>query len=242
MGAIISGGIQGTMSGFLYFLPRQNSAMTADSMPPETGLRPIFEGASNIQSVQVNNGPFGESGAIALIGEGDVRYRADDQEWRDRRKPDGQLLYALGWFKGNLPGPADLARERRLDGGDVTLGDGRPWHIPTIGPNIAMSRLTLEYHVGSDGVVTPEVAAKWKPLFVQSQRFFDYVVNGGTVFHSDIFDYCTSLLSVNYRVGKLECSASVLNLVSTATFEEIVKASIGWHDVQRMIEAKKTDA
>lgn len=118
------------MSQFIYYLPGVDRASATPEQLAAFGLGYAFE---HPVCAGVTRGPSdskdepGPSGVVVSESRDGVppRYLPDKQTWR-------RLSSAawVGMFSSAPPTPKDLAREKQLGGYLLTLGDGRPWHVP----------------------------------------------------------------------------------------------------------------
>lgn len=249
------------MAGLLYFFPQGRPVSTLAQVP-DASLRELLAGGS-LNCAQNNRGPDGSIGQLLSVlpsrGSNGVEARtgffADAQTWQaveeedplavvvedGQEKPVVRKSYWIGWETAAPPTPADVQREKLVDGFPVRLADGNDWIIPVCGP--LDQRLPQSFHPAPGKKLTMRVLRQYQAIAAESEKWFSIVAAGGQEFRwTDAYAYACNLLAVNYRIGWHE--AGFLGLITTETFVDVLMTSLGEPERrdQIAIQKKMTDA
>lgn len=226
---------------FLYFLPDETAKPTAATLAafgltdqlgvPEMMHCPITKG----------KGPSGTPGVTVSLEAKPPGYHPDEQTWIEIPAAGGRLGYWLGWWKGKLPRPQDLARTEQLSGHVVTLGDGNEWLVPCAR---LMPQTITALPEGGFGVKGMEchswlwaIADEWyganrdETQAVQAGR-----ADRGFMEYSRAPEQCVRVLSANYHVGAPEV-VTALELLTTGNM-----AAVLWSLCDYVADKKKADS
>lgn len=227
---------------FLIYIPgddRSDQNKLAD-----VGLPSLVPGCSMIPTLQ---GPDGKSGIVFSWPTSDPRslvgYQPEFQEWIPA-EATGDLAekrYWVGFVKGLLPTPQDLAKPMLLEGDDdsrgTLLGDGHKWIIPAAGMLPKRSRYTSK---GWSWEVIKQFEAYWN----ESCRWYlelatkELSEDRKTTVSADCCEYLTRALALNYMVTPEVVSH--LGLFNTLTIGPALKATIHGIAVREEAAQKKT--
>ena len=216
------------MNGFLYFVPNVPGVGDADfDALGIAGLNPRHREQGGI-----DRGPSGTMG-VMLKGSGDdkvLAYKAECQTWI----PGPGKKWWIGFETDRPPGPADLARKRMIAGQNVTLADGRKWHVPIARRHTeeagryvysVAEGIPCVFGLDSEGNDSIAIARAFDPLWDAAGEFWLAFVGGASDEDAETMTYERQLdivalsLSTNYRLGLFEMKA--LGLVGTDTAAEI---------------------
>lgn len=210
----------------------------------------------------VANGPDGGSGT--LFGAGSYCQSADragvyvgDQTWR--RAPGA--TWWIGWYTAERPTPEELARSRQIPGENVTLGDGRLWHVP-----IARSCVDGDNGLPSPAVALPRkmdmtadgqwtiggVLDQYAALYHVAERWWEFLMSAiadqddhettereVTLSIDSAADWCCTALGTNYRVSAIEIWC--LDLLNDLTRADVLNVVVDLQTWRNRI-AKKNSA
>jgi len=219
------------MSGFLYFVPGKTAGGQVDLA--ELGLDGVFP-PGKAPAGACMEGPGGDRGwlmAIAPKQFEDFRYSPNAQEWH--RAMGG--AFWVGWDKQDKPKPANLQRERLLDGHPIILADGNSWQIPVA----RLAGMTTGYvlpkvmGLDEDGNPAETVESRYQMLaeaadIVYSAQHGD----GGTVLpYEEVERIAVGALSANYRIGRWGIRA--LGILTTENMKDILLWLIDWPTLKR---------
>ncbi|OQB96828.1 MAG: hypothetical protein BWX86_00540 [Verrucomicrobia bacterium ADurb.Bin122] len=197
------------MARFLYNIPGV-SGVSSDTLR-RVGRGYLLDGAEpTISRVEVQRGPGDAAGVICAIGESspDLGYFPERQTWQPA--PDEPSW--MGWQTDALPGPDDLQRPEPVGLYRATLGDGRPWVIPTGVLASGESPLPRVRTMEPDGSIRRVVAAPFRELYLASDLVLSHLRSGEPIPEAEEWRICVLALSANYRVGPQEIS--VLGLLT----------------------------
>lgn len=237
----------------LYFLPQTTAAEIAPGgklARPPLAARGIAAAFSDVGDVQLDcslttiagQGPGRFSGVIlcALPMNGTPRrlgYYPAEQTWHPCG--DGSQLW-IGLDSAEPPTPACLARKRRFPGHRVTLGDGHEWEIPIL--RAPDGRTSLPRSMGWDAAgefrmtVKRDYAAAWEAAEKTARLFFESET-GGVIEFEEALLLGLQALGFNYRIGRHE--QSVLQLIDTTNWEEVLGATVDLPTVKEYVAAEK---
>jgi hypothetical protein len=242
------------MAAPLYFLPKAEAGQVAPGGTlnrSELANRGLAEAFADVKSTQIDaamtelagRGPDGSRGVIlcALPTNGSpprrLGYYPHEQEWT--AAGDGSLLW-IGLDPADRPGPACLSRKQRFRGHPVELADGQTWEVPIIrSPSGATS---IPRSMGWDQAgafrmrVKQQYLAAWDESEATAAFFFDPDAPKSLEFET-VLQRCLQALSINYRLGPLE--QSVLDLVDTTNWEEVLGATVDVPTVERLAAEEK---
>lgn len=252
---------------FCYFIPdwQQQMVSSVNELPAHTGLaKVLLNKLPGVQTIQacVGAGPNDRLGTFiaaspaagsggkewpsleydktCVVVEGDdekANLAGERQCWHEVKRDDGTTNYWIGWDKASPPTPADVQRDKLVDGHYVMLGDGNEWLIPVVGPY--RSRLPQEFRVNGKGELIADVKRDYRKLLKDSESLRTRWMENGTVLKAEFWMYAASLLEVNYRVGLHEIAGDVLNLVNTDNYVDVFNVSVGLRDIELDEQVKK---
>lgn len=248
---------------FLYFVPYSDTwnapaIQSISALPCAEQMAYLDEPAFGMPECRPCPGPKGDHGLLMAFQSGKpthVEYVPEKQKWIEVRakgpeikdedgnvtgREPGKTQYWIGWWIGELPGPEDLAKKNQFDGHEVKLNDGNDWLIPIVGP--VLSRLPHEFQVKDGGEVESVVLERYSNIWARSKEFYGFVFMKHSIFRERSFEYLADVLSLNYRIGRYEASAAVLNLITTENFREAVFVSVGKREIEAAEEATKKNA
>jgi hypothetical protein len=227
--------------GFLYFIPRlEGTHFNPEKLPPPLKtekLDKIFRNASVTQKGPPLCGPEGIRGAIvAPTSEHyqavDVGYDSSLQNWRKCGD-----THWLGVWKDRLPDEKSLRRERIVPGELIEINK-QQWTIPLVGP--AGIYLPSAFDVAEDGQWQAQVDDEYRELMKASERVMKMldpaVTPDPTEAMEEQLQFCSDVLSVNYRVSNRE--VGWLGMLKADTIRKIITTSLGIEIVSR----EKTEA
>lgn len=162
------------------------------------------------------------------------------QTWREIQNEDGTTCYWLGWRNDAKPTPADLVRNKTIDGHKCLLADGNEWLVPVVGP--FRGRLPLAFRMSAKGELSASVRSDFRKLMQDSEEIRKEVFETNTVIRGKMWLYVAALLNVNYRVGPHEVADDCLGLITTENYIEPFRISIGERDAAIDAELKKNTA
>lgn len=168
------------------------------------------------------------------------------QTWR--KTPNSDIW--IGYYNDDQPTPIDLARDEMIGGHFVTLGDGGRWRIPVCRQYLPdkeqfAQKLPRTMDIDDNGEwIIGSVVAKHRALWNASEEWWDAIVDGiesgvdsSTVTINDVAESCVSVLSTNYRVGRIEMA--MLGLLTDDTRVEIMNASIDMPTFREHLKKKQ---
>ena len=231
------------MNGFLYYLPDVSQA-AADAAIATHLLHAIDPRRRTVRGV--TGGPDGGAGVIVADARIDeVGYFRDRQTWHCMI---AEHVHVGHFTDRPLPGPADLARAKLLDGFDVTLADGNPWHVPVarawadldgetfLYRNNFPQRSRLDPETGQwvRGDVLPEYADLWQTAEAWWETRYAAAADAEADETADAvtvrFDFddahhrAVDALAANYRLGPVE--VSLLGLLTESLVVEVLDVLI----------------
>lgn len=231
------------MAGFLYLLPTgQAGLVREDAVAAGLGYAFEKEGIATC-TVTAGKGPGGVGGVLLadekrLSGQ---RVGLDLQRQQWNRIPGSEAW--CGFFTDAPPVPAELAREKMINGQFVELGDGHDWLIPvarglqeTAGTVSGFNALPQGRELNGDGKwKAGGVIERYRPLWAVAERVWDELTSGASDKEDsdrDAMDYqqtteaVVTVLATNYCVGPAE--VSMLGLLSDENVNECLRALIDW--------------
>lgn len=185
---------------FLYYMPGANSAVDAERLLAQHGLRKSVE-AANL-SFSDSKGP--DDGGGVLCGHGGrstpMLFRPDEQTWREC---EGGKFW-IGYWTDNPPTPETLERDKLTEGHEV---DG--WTVPLVRPVFGATRLPHTQRLESDGTITHTPLGRYVALIDRVEDIYKVIEteSGLEMDESDVYALAGDLLCVNYYIGKWELSA-----------------------------------
>lgn len=213
---------------FLYFLPGPDQR-PSDAHLRDIGLAHLVGEPFGTQGVHL--GPEGLSGITLRLSRerGEFMYKPATQTWR---KCNGGKFW-LGWVQGQIPTPADLAREDLLPGHPITLNDGHAWTVPLARqfPDFAVV-LPHTMGVNEDGKTVGRVIARYSSLADLADKIFwdvmirhnliegEYQLNGADALMAGAVE----ALRHNYVLGIHEASA--LELFTSTNLPKVLAAVV----------------
>lgn len=222
------------------------------------GLWPIvcdLQGPGKVSISNLQNGsPSGEPGVVFSIGNADhepdlAGFWPQQQSW----KQVSQSVW-VGWSSPVLP--EHLLRDRSIVDSvePVTLHDGTLWDVPILRePMVGRSLVPIDQHLCHlPSSWAPQLDSRWgrfvlseyEALWTKSRTYFELLIQGNFSFDwVEVFQYAIEVLSLRYRICELLYAACPEQWVNTANVWEVVRASTGWHIVERYVQSqKKTEA
>jgi hypothetical protein len=245
------------MASLLYFVPNRQTGLSAEELRA-IGLGHALDGSVHQQTVSA--GPGGNGGVVLADGQhcdpARVRYVPAEQDWVET--PFG----SLGRWKSDAIGPADLIRDKPLNGHFVELADGKKWLCPVARTHGTEAGAVCWYH-SLPRSVSMGTNRKWKPgtvvpryrrLWEICQAWWDVraasAVTAQTAELGDTirFDFdglhesAVECLATNYRLGPDEIS--VLGLFDSGSARAILDALIDMPALIALTEEleKKTES
>ena len=242
------------MSGFFYFLPGISRMATLPSAEEiaARGLAYAFEGRPHGRGVmmgRVEGYLLGCRRRFADVGE---VYFDPAQQWQPH--PSGK--YSVGYYPDRLPGPAELARAKLIEGHSIELADDRRWEVP----------LARSVHAAAD----PKLICAWScelPQALAIDAKGDWIEQGPLPRYRSLWDLVSSwndarrsfaddpaaakliehwstykvridaavqVLAANYVVGPIECS--ILRLLTKENTKEILDLAIDQPEFERLLK------
>lgn len=211
------------------------------------------DNAGRSTAIDINgHGPGKQSGVVfaSWSDDGDcprLGYDGDAQTWTQA----AQDVW-IGWEKDSPPQPADLARTPRVvsESAAVPLGDAT-WSVPVLREPIGQygagpsgthaTHLPHSLSNGLDGQLALRVRPQYADIWTRSAYWFDLLMDAESEEVSLdwqlVHDYCCDILSLNYRFCPLMQAA--LDVFDSTNWQDIVRASIGWHAVQDYVKKKQ---
>lgn len=226
------------MSGFLYFLPTEKRAVTADDFKA-AGLGHALRDNAGISAVHTLAGPGNAAGVVCCVdGDGTPKYDPVTQTWR--KGPNG--AYHVGFANDARPAPEDLVRERVYDGAAVRLLDGNQWIIPRCFAVLDDRPPTLPrvLDFDEDGeTLLSRVHPRYADL---CERAFELWMEWSAQRPLKSTNQwrvrlAADALGVNYRLGPIEAVA-LLNLLATDEVGLILRAVIDADAVEEFAKAQ----
>jgi len=248
------------MAAFLYFLPK----VQAGSPDAVRALDAIDRPGYTFRGV--NAGPGGDPGQVVGYFHGHearVRYAPGEQQWRKIPGVDAWV----GFYTADPPGPDDLVRPDPLPGVPVTLGDGRDWIVPVLlawrgdedGAGFQW-QLPRRTDLDDEGRWVPgDVVPRYRELFAQGQRWFDYITQRFTakadesddvddpdatveitLDTQEYFDTALAVLSANYRLGRAE--VALLGLFDDDVPGRVLNTAVDFPTFQAWLQKKTPPA
>lgn len=191
-------------------------------------------------------GPSGTIGTVIVFHEADkpagraeVGYFPDKQDWV--KCAGGK--YWCGKGKDERITPEALLRSDAGGGYPVVLGDGNEWLIPEAlyGTRTQLPRKIV---IDENGIAKPgEVIARYRELDQKARAF--WMEHAAAIdaerkpefFLSDLTDLSIVALQCNYRIGKHE-ACNLLGLLEEENIWGVCEATVSWHRLMAMAEAK----
>lgn len=148
------------------------------------------------------HGPDGGRGVLfGAAGDG-LGYAPDRQTWARV----GERCW-VGMERESPPEPADLVRQRTVDGRRFVLADGREWLVPKLRSYLADVGFVVALPCRAQRVdgcwVQGPVLPEWEHADAVALRLMEMVLTPG-VRQADALDLVADLLQINYRVGREE--------------------------------------
>ena len=191
------------MAGFFYFLEGAASLQHYGN----AGLGDRFELTPIRTPVGSKVGPDGRSGIVFHRYGGDT-LPTPLGPWHKARRGN----YWIGWHRPSQPGPADLRRDKIIDGWEIELRDGKRWLIPLVLPCTELdperrSGLQRSYRLAGESIAA-DVAPEYRPLVERAERMLACATTGeGLPDATEQVEYIAAVLSVCYRIGADEIAA-----------------------------------
>lgn len=237
------------MAGFLYFLPGDADRFSRQRLA-DAGLLGLVRVEGLTERGVRSGGPDGGSGMVIVprpeLAEGLAAtpgYFPAAQIWE--QSPDGK--YWVGYEREQPPRPLDLGRAEVVDGHAVTLGDGNEWLIPVGRLAMGGTRFEKRLRLGPAGEWVSEVLPAYHELVEQAERIHAFLLAGdgeASMDDAEAIDLAVRLLTLNYRIGRLEASA--LGLLTTRCVGKVLEAFIDVPSIvqisQAMSDAQKKSA
>jgi len=246
------------VSCLLYFVPVPQQG-AAEAELRAAGAAHAVDGGANY--AQETAGPAGP-GYLVGRDAASLLYDPDRQTWE--KAPVLVEGYAgpgywVGFDTASPPGPADLAREKQLDGHWVELGDRHRWLVPVARMRSGVANVPRRVRLGAGGEKTLTIVPAYEALWAEACAFwgewiaaldpdvpaageFTWVGRskaGAVATRLDrCFDLTCTALAVNYRVGPPEIS--LLGLVDSENAADAPLALCDWPSVEAL--AKKAGA
>lgn len=237
------------MAGFLYFLPGAKQSDVPRELD-QWGLGYLVDqefqlycrqalGPDNVHGIVV--------GSAANWTPEDVKI-VDSIQWVNFPKPFAQRQAKLGYFPGDLPGPADLVRSETIAGKSVELADGHKWKVPKarlITAEGSLCNLPLSFDLDEEsgewisGDVLPRYRAIWQHAnaYIDAQMAAIKSTAEGEQIRFVIPDgqrLVADSLQVNYRVSERELATlGVLTSGIAAVVAEILIDSDGFEQIKK---------
>ena len=231
--------------GFLYFVPTPKQFADRETIE-RFGLSSVLPGG--VDSRGCTSGPSGSPGVV-LRHRGDETkhgYYPAEQEWV---QVDGSEAW-VGWTKGKLPGPDELARDRQTPLGElVELDDGRKWRCPIaqrprvldsgrMVPSCALSQKLVrrngEWVVGS---IREEDTRLWQVAC----ETLDSITSGDHSLSIQL-DQAIVAVAANYRVGPTEASVMGLFESNGRSVWNVLKLLVDWKGWEQVLSGESQAA
>jgi len=253
------------MAGFLYYVSGGHSGMTLVDLA-RAGLGHAFERPP--AKTEVLRGPDGQAGLVVAdertLGR-EIRYIPDQQTWRrlvsQLPTPNSQLVPWVGLYRGDRPGPEDLARKEQLQGHWVRLADDRDWLCP-IARGWAEQDGQLRWYHSLPQVLELDEQGQWRhgPVLARYAPLWDLALqwdetllrgweerndaeSGEEVVMALKFqgavEAAVRALGVNYRIGPTE--AAMLGILTGPLAGEILNALVDLPTRREWAEKKMTN-
>lgn len=231
------------MPGFLYFLPHAQQADIPDRLGL-WGLDYLRDGDRRLHS----RGCTGPGGVHGFIVGAAVNWQPEevkirpDITWQPFPKPFAERQAQLGYV-GQMPGPADLIREKTISGEYLTLADGHRWLVPhaqVVTDGHPMINLPVSYGLDEDSgdwianQILPQYRAIWQhankylnAMWAALDLHFKSGAPDGAVVSWDIEDaesLVVDALQANYRVSARELAT--LGILTSDLASQIAKILI----------------
>lgn len=229
------------MAGFLYYLPNcQRPPADVSKLPAEAAaLAPLLEGIP-LGWGHVHNGPGGTSGYLiapqpaSKDGEAaDCRYKPETQTWHDAGK------WWVGWETLKPPRPEDLQRDAVTHRGHGIMLGGHEWIVSTI--HVSRTTLPRGYVVTPEGEPQVVPDKRYHAIMEEASYWYDVSFGGGpwNPTMAEAFAFAARVLGINYRVGAVECSQPVLDILRSDTVFGVIGAAIGAIDIENEQKARR---
>lgn len=200
-------------------------------------------------------GPDGQAGVLVsfpLIGRPlpVARYTPERQSWR-------QISPAV-WIGTDsdpvsgvetIPTPEQLERPNSFGCENVRMADGSIWEVPVLRePVFDGQMLPIEQHETSlpnsfyrdpAGRWRSQVVAEYQSIWNESKEFFVALVEQQSLPTVRFFQFALRVLSLRYRFNVLVHSRWPEQWLNTDTVREVVRASVGWNIITRLMEDQK---
>jgi len=202
----------------------------------------------------LGSGPGGNGGVIFAVGAEGHRpsvagYYPERQAWT--------RISSAVWIGTDVdpvsgceqvPRPEELDRVKcPVDSFEnVQFADGSIWEVPVIRQPVADGELLLSEFQRSTlpQVFFRDVNSEWRmnvvpkyaSLWQRSQKFFENLVDGQPMLYSEMFLYAVDVLSLRYRFNLLVHSRWPEKFITTENVSDIIRASVGWHLVTRLVD------
>lgn len=203
-------------------------------------------------------GPDGQAGVLVsfpMAGQlMPARWTPERQSWR-------QISPAvwIGTDSDPHSGVEKIPTAEELDRGtsftceNVRMADGSIWEVPVLRePVFDGQLLPLEMHDtalpsafyrDAGGQWRSQVVTQYSSLWEESKEFFVALLEGTSLPTVRFFEFAIRVLSLRYRFNVLLHSRWPEQWLNTDTVREVVRATVGWNIIQRlMADQKKTEA
>lgn len=228
------------MPQFLYFI--ENAPAGNAELIRQCGLAHALDESPNWRGA--STGPGDAGGQVASRSADGLGYFPDKQEWRSLGLRAGRRCW-VGWLRGELPGPADLATPHALDGHPTRLWDDRDWVIPVavqFDDGVASRAVPSALDVGEDGELRPgAVKPCYRRLWEIAQQFWEMMGTDGSVTLREFVDSAVQVLAVNYRVSLAEACALGLLDDRGDVARKILRACVDWPSFETWVAKKKEE-
>jgi len=219
---------------FLYFMPGLKPGELTDARIDASGLRTALRdclaprdlsGSGVLAQGALAAGPSGQSGLLLAAHWPDGQafaYLPEEQQWLCCGP------FWLGWSRTQPPTPVQLARPLMVSGQTLGLGDGHEWTAPTIrflsGETALPSSWGQEIGPGGTPRFRSEVLPEYDWAWRLTGTIWDAFLQSDPIPYQRMLEWCSALLSVNYRIGPWECTA--LRLITSQNAVQILRTAI----------------
>ena len=221
----------------LYFVPGVSVIS-----PEKIGELGLSYAVKKFNAIGCRVGPNGSSGAIVSSDGQVVGYFPDRQQWTPAPRGDSDdPPFWIGFDREQRPTPETLARTEQLVGQRVMFRDGSVWNVPQLVlwhdsesddlPAVYSTPLPVMVDVDRFGNPTDgPVVKEYRELFDLGLRVVAKLAGNGdeSLTGAQLMHFAANVIGVNYRVGLLELSASVLDCLSTDDARKVMLAAIDW--------------
>jgi len=244
------------MSGLLYFIPQRKHVELGQVA--ELGLAYAFEDDCTPRGVE--RGPDDCAGVV-LADSTRVQPR-NHGYWTDHRRSAQEWLKIPGNPAGAWVGrtldeplrPADVARNKQLDGHLVDLADGQQWLAPVArglaemdGELVAYTALPRLTGVDDEGQwIQGELVRRYARLWEVAAAWWDAIMGAEQTEEGTLeFDFAgrndaaVVVLATNYRLQKAEIA--LLGLFDQNSAAELLWAAVDWPTMKEWTAKKKAE-